>query len=174
MAEDLDVGSEDSGKSNKKKLIIIIAAALLLLVLGGGAAVFFLLGGEDTSQAAAEPTAEQNQDMGASAAGPAIYLQLDPAFVIDFLVNGKQRYLQLNMTVKARDPELVDAIKIYMPSIRNSLVLLFASQSFEELQTTNGKLALKTAAVEAINGILQQESGKSGIEEVLFTNFVMQ
>ncbi|MFT2110258.1 flagellar basal body-associated FliL family protein [Marinomonas sp. 2405UD68-3] len=170
--EDLDVGGESGEKGSKKKLIIIIVALLLVLGSGGGAA-FFLLGGEDEAEVNAEESADVG-DVGAAATGPAIYLELDPAFVIDFIVANKQRYLQLNLTVKSRDQTQIDEIKIHMPLIRNSLVLLFASQSFEELQTLEGKMALKAASVESINNILTQETGSGGVEDVLFTNFVMQ
>lgn len=172
MAEDgLDVGEEEGKKGGKKKLIIIIIA-LLLVLGGGGGAAFFLLGGEDE----AEVGTEESVDAGASASatGPAIYLELDPAFVVDFIVANKQRYLQLNLTVKSRDQVKVDAIKVHMPLIRNSLVLLFANQNFDELQSLDGKMALKAAAIESINSILTQETGSGGVEDVLFTNFVMQ
>lgn len=172
MAEDgLDVGAEDTKKGGKKKLIIILVA-LLLVLGGGGGAAFFLLGGEE--DAVADETAAVEIDAGASADGPAIYLELEPAFVVDFLVASKQRYLQLNMTVKSRDQVQIDSIKIHMPLIRNSLVLLFSSQDFAGLQTMAGKLALKAASVDAINAILTQETGAAGVEDVLFTNFVMQ
>jgi flagellar FliL protein len=174
MADDnLDVGAEDGKKGGKKKLIIILVAVLLVLGLGGGAAFYFLMGEED--EAVADPeVAAATTDLGASTDGPAIYLDLDPAFVIDFMVAGKQRYLQLNLTVKSRDSVQVDALKVHMPLIRNSLVLLFASQGFDDLQTLSGKMTLKAACVDAINNILTQETGKGGVEDVLFTNFVMQ
>ena len=171
--EDLDVTAEEGAKGGKGKLIIIIVAAVLVLAIGGGAA-FFLLSDSSEDDAAAADSAETSQDVGAAATGPAIYLKLDPAFVVDFIVDGKQRYLQLNLTVKSRDQAQIDAIKIHMPLIRNSLVLLFSSQVFSELQSTEGKLALKDASVESINTILQQETGAAGVEDVLFTNFVMQ
>lgn len=170
--EDLDVTAEEGAKGGKGKLIIIIVAAVLVLAIGGGAA-FFLLSDSSEEDAAAD-SVEASQDVAVAATGPAIYLKLDPAFVVDFIVDGKQRYLQLNLTVKSRDQGQIDAIKIHMPLIRNSLVLLFSSQVFSELQSTEGKLALKSASVESINTILQQETGAAGVEDVLFTNFVMQ
>ncbi len=172
MAEDdLDVGEEGGKKGGKKKLIIIIAV-LLLVLGGGGAAAFFLLGGEEETAESAEEGGDAGEEVVTT--GPAIYLELDPAFVIDFVVANKQRYLQLNLTVKSRDQAQIDAIKIHMPLIRNSLVLLFANQSFDDLQTLEGKMALKTASIESINNILTQETGAGGMEDVLFTNFVMQ
>ncbi|WP_067099749.1 flagellar basal body-associated FliL family protein [Marinomonas atlantica] len=173
MADDeLDVGAEEGKKGGKKKLIIIIVVALLVLGGGGAAAYLFLFSGDDTEEAADGEAASAEEMVQLD--GPAIYLDLDQAFVVDFMVSGKQRYLQLNMTLKSRDQGQIDAVKLHMPLIRNSLVLLFSSQSFDELQTVDGKKALKVASVETINSILTQETGLGGIEDVLFTNFVMQ
>lgn len=172
MAEDgLDVGAEEGKKGGKKKLIIIIVAALLVLGGGGAAAYFFLFSGDDAESAEGESAAAEEM---VQTDGPAIYLELEDPFVVDFMVSGKQRYLQLNMTLKSRDQGQIDAVKLHMPLIRNSLVLLFSSQSFDELQTLEGKQALKASAVETINKILTEETGLGGIEDVLFTNFVMQ
>jgi flagellar FliL protein len=78
------------------------------------------------------------------------------------------------MATKSKSAIQTNALTLHMPLIRNSLVLLFSSQSFADLQTEEGKVALKAAAVDAINGILEQETGQGGIDDVLFTNFVMQ
>ncbi|GAB3480935.1 flagellar basal body-associated FliL family protein [Marinomonas epiphytica] len=170
MAEDdLDVGGEETKKGGKKKLIIILAVVLVLLIGGGAAAYFLFLSGPAESEEGEGVNAEE-----VVLEGPSIYLELDSPFVVDFMVAGKQRYLQLNMTLKSRDAAQIDAVKVHMPLIRNSLVLLFSSQSFEELQTIEGKKALKLAAVESVNGILEQETGRGGIDDTLFTNFVMQ
>ncbi|MEL0637914.1 MULTISPECIES: flagellar basal body-associated FliL family protein [Marinomonas] len=164
---DVDTGSEKKG--GKKKLIIILAVVLVLLAGGGAAAYFFLFSSAD-GPASDGVTAEE----ALPTSTPSIYLKLDAPFVVDFMVDGRQRYLQLDMTIMSKDQVQIDAVKVHMPLIRNSLVLLLSSQSFDALQTMNGKEALKKSALEAINGILQQETGKSGIDGVLFTNFVMQ
>jgi flagellar protein FliL len=166
MAEEdgLDIGAEE-GKSGGKKKLIIIIALFLVLVGGGAGAYFFLFSGSDDSAESAEA---------ALANEPSTYLALDPAFTVDFIVGGKQRYVQLNMSIKSKNVEQINAVTLHMPLVRNSLVLLFSSQSFDELQTAEGKMALKNAALDAINGILEQETGQGGIDAVLFTNFVMQ
>ncbi|TDO98297.1 flagellar basal body-associated FliL family protein [Marinomonas balearica] len=172
--ENLDVSAEDGKKGGKKKLIIILVAVLVLLGGGGAAAYLFLFSGDEPP---AEDAAVEEVDAQAQAIqteGPAIYLELDQPFVVDFMVAGRQRYLQLNMTLKSRDQVQIDAVKVHMPLIRNSLVLLFSSQSFDELQTVEGKKALKQAALESVNNILTQETGAGGMQDVLFTNFVMQ
>ena len=170
MAEDdgLDIGAEEGKSGGKKKLIIIIL--LVLFLVGGGAAAYFLFfSGSDSADGG---DSAESADMVSNE--PSTYLALDPAFIIDFMVDGRQRYVQLNMTVKSKNTEQINAVTLHMPLIRNSLVLLFSSQSFVDLQTADGKEALKKASLDAINGILEQETGQGGIDAVLFTNFVMQ
>lgn len=164
----LDIGAEEKKSGGKKKLIIIVVLALLLLGGGGAAAYFFLFSGSDDSAVPAE------EGVAVVPTEPSVYLALDPAFTVDFMIDGRKRYLQLNMTVKSRNSGQVDALKLHEPLIRNSLVLLFSSQSFDELKTVEGKTALKESALNAINGILEQETGQGGMDAVLFTNFVMQ
>jgi flagellar FliL protein len=58
--------------------------------------------------------------------------------------------------------------------IRNSLILLFSGQVYEELQTDEGRELLRQAALAELQTIIEKELGKPGIEKVLFTNLVMQ
>ena len=61
-----------------------------------------------------------------------------------------------------------------MPLIKNRLVMLFGGEVYEELQTDEGRELLRQKALEAVKEITEQELGKSDIEQILFTNFVMQ
>ncbi len=158
--DDLDIGGDSGASGGKKKLIIIIALALVLLGAVAGGVYYFFFSGDDID------SVEEYT--------PSVYFEFDPAFTVDFIVDGKQRYLQLSLTVKSKDMEPINSVTLHMPLIRNSLVLLFSSQSFANLQTDEGKQALKQASVDAINKILEQETGEGGIDSVLFTNFVMQ
>ncbi len=83
-------------------------------------------------------------------------------------------------------PELESLLTLHMPAIRNGLVMLLSSKNFDELQTEEGKETLRAEALEIIRGQLQKErealiaSGNgdkvssANVEQVLFTNFVMQ
>lgn len=105
---------------------------------------------------------------------PAIYLPVDPAFVVNFAAQGKARFLQVTVEVMTRDPHMPDQIKLHMPVIRNNLMLLFSSQSYDGVSTLEGKEALREEALEVVQQILEEETGDPGVEAVYFTSFVMQ
>jgi len=173
----------DAGAKKKKKLFLMIgiAVALIAISIGGTIAALKIL-----SPAPPSGTAEAEEEHVESALAPAIYYEMKPNFTINFNVNGRQRYLQASMTLLYRDPLLEELLKLHMPAIRNGLVMLLSAKNFDELQTNEGKETLKEEALEIIRSQLQKEqealvaSGKSdevspaNVEQVLFTNFVMQ
>ncbi len=156
-------GEEQQAPSSKKKLIIIIALAVLVLGVAG-AATFFLMGGEESEEGAAEAEV---------VVAPAIYLEVKPAVLATLSVDGKQRYMQVSLSVMSREQTALDAVEYHMPSIRSKLNILYGGVDFKLAQTVEGKEALRAESLNIINGVLEAE-GEALIEEVYFTNFVMQ
>jgi len=128
----------------------------------------------DEGDADSEDTEEDIDEEGDGETQPAIYLPIDPAFVVNFASQGKARFLQVTVEVMTRDPLMPDHIKLHMPVIRNNLMLLFSSQSYDGVSTLEGKESLREEALEVVQQILEEETGDPGVEAVYFTSFVMQ
>lgn len=186
MAEDKDdQDNDDSGEaaakkspmSGKKKLIILVATGLLV-ILGSIGGTLWLLGvfeGGDEAEMAAADTAAQTTDKPAvNKPKPAMYFPIKPAFIVNFPTQGRQRFLQVDITVMTRDPDIFGALQSNLPLVKNRLVMLLSGQVYKELQTDEGKEMLRQKALQALRDLMQQEVGKNDIEQVLFTNFVMQ
>lgn len=105
---------------------------------------------------------------------PAIYYPIQPPIIVNFDARGRQRFLQAELALMTRDQDVISAIELHMSMIRNSLILLIGSHLFEELQTAEGKEILRQQCLQEVQRLMEQEIGKPGIEQVLFTNFVMQ
>ena len=159
---------KDPAVKGKLKLILLLVLALLLAIgLSVGATWFFLHKSE--SKPAAEPAAAA-----ANVKQPAIYESMSPAFVVNFNQNGRQRYMQVSITMQARDQAALEALKVHMPVIRNNLVMLFSGQSFDTLATPVGQEMLRQKATASVQEVAQKEVGKVVVEQLLFTNFVLQ
>ena len=52
--------------------------------------------------------------------------------------------------------------------------MLFSQQNFAELMKPEGKVALREQATAKVKEIAQRETGADVVEQVLFTNFVVQ
>ena len=61
-----------------------------------------------------------------------------------------------------------------MPVLRNRLVLLLAGQDFEALSTPAGRESLRQQITADVQALAEAEVGTATVEQVLFTNFVLQ
>lgn len=86
----------------------------------------------------------------------------------------KQRFMQVYVSVKAQNEAAIAQVEKHAPLIRNNLNLLFAKQDFESLQTPEGKEEMRQAATKALQEVLAKYGSGETIDQVLFTNLVMQ
>lgn len=182
MAEkEQDQGAEaEAGGGGKKKLILLIVLALVLIgvSVGGTLVALNMLGGDEP---AATAVAEGGEAVAAEAAAavpatktPAIYYPLMPSIIVNFNSQGKQRYLQADVSLMVREDDVVAALEQHSAMLQATLLMLFGAQDYNELQTAEGRELLRQQSLEALRQKLEAEIGKPGIEQVLFTNFVMQ
>ena len=158
---------KDPVAKGKLKLIIVMVVALLLAVgLSVGATWFFMHNAQSNAAPAPETAVVGKQ--------PAVFEQLAPAFVANYNQNGRQRYMQVSITMMARNQGDLDALKVHMPVIRNNLVMLFSGQDFATLASPVGQEMLRQKATASVQEVAQKELGKVVIEQLLFTNFVLQ
>ncbi|MCF6762021.1 flagellar basal body-associated protein FliL [Pseudomonas fragi] len=156
---------KDPAVKGKLKLIIMIVVAVLLAIgLSVGATWYFM----HSPKSEAVPQADVNVKL------PAIYEPMAPAFVVNFNANGRQRYMQVSVTLQARDPADLKALMVHMPVIRNNLVMLFSGQTFDDLATPVGQEILRQKTTASVQEVAQKELGKVVIDQALFTNFVLQ
>jgi flagellar protein FliL len=182
MAEENEDKNEDQGAEGKKKagflaankklVIGIVVGVLLLLCSVGG--TLFMLGFFDGSESDEQEVEEVSEEPEVAKPASAMYFPIKPAFVVNFPTQGRQRMLQADITVMTRDMEVFTALQTHLPLIKNRLVMLLGGEVYEDLQTDEGKELLRQKALQALQDIVQQEIGKSDVEQVLFTNFVMQ
>ena len=180
MAEDekdTDNESEERPEKEKKKiisknLIIIAVLGLVLVGVSVGGTIFALKMFGSSPAAEGEEVLEEAQ--AEPAASPAIYYPLKPALIITYQAKGRHRYAQIGITLMFRDEDLVGAIELHKPMILNSLNMIISGQNYQEVQTAEGKEILRLQCLEELQRLMQQEIGKPGIEQVLFTDFVMQ
>jgi len=195
-AKDKDKAKQEPAANggSKKKLLIIIAAAVLVLGGGGAGAFFFMhksAADEEVSadsgegeQADAKDTkkekgkAKGKKDKKGKAAepkAPAIYVEFQPPFVVNFDAKGVMRFLQVSMQVMTRDHETSELIKLHDPKIRNNMLLLLGSQTIDTISTMEAKEELRKKALETIAKIVEDEGGEGKkVEDLFFTSFVMQ
>lgn len=203
-AEEEGQAQETGGNQKKKKLFIMIGIGVLLMALsiGGTLIAVKMMSPDKKSDDSEEVVDEEAEVEEETPAAPAIYFTMTPNFTVNFNVDGRQRYLQAEITLLYRNPEVETLLRLHMPAIRNQLVMLLSGKSFDELQNSESREKLKAESLAAIQSILDKENAALNkknseeeesdeeeedeeesdeekvpplvIEQVLFTKFVMQ
>ena len=173
MAEE-DQAPASGGGKKKLILMVVIGIVLVGLSVGGTLLALKFLGGSDAEETSVDGAEADVAEVVEIAKAPAIYYPLKPTIIVNFNARGKQRYLQADISLMVRDDDVVAAIEEHSVMLQHSLLMLFSGQDYSELQTAEGKELLRQMALGEIQRLLEQEIGKPGVEQVLFTSFVMQ
>ena len=157
-----EVEQADAEEKKKSPLVLFIVVGIVLVAASIGGTVFFMSSGGD------EEVVEETVDPAA------IYFAINPKFQTNYEVNGRQRLFQLAVSLVTREQDVINALATHAPTIKSRLVILLSGQKFDALQTPEGREALRSECLAAVQEILNNEIGKPGVEKVLFTDFVMQ
>ena len=162
----------EQASGGKKKLILLVVLGLLLIGLSVGGTIVALKLTQPAS------VAEEGEDIAVddvpAPPAPAIYYPLNPEYILNIDARGRRRYLRLDLTVMTREDDVIAAIELHRPTIDHTVNLIAGGQVFEEVQTAEGKEFLRLQLLKELQIVFEKEIGKPGIEQVLFTNFVMQ
>ncbi|TQV65401.1 MAG: flagellar basal body-associated FliL family protein [Halothiobacillaceae bacterium] len=192
MAEAKKTEEAVEKKSGGSKLVVILLIVVILLlggVLGGGAYLF--LSGKLTPQGAAQVAdAEGHAEEGehkkpkkekkdkAHAAPTYVLIGEEKApFTVNLAETSEADYLQVEVQVLISDPAVEGAIKTHMPLLKSKLGALFSQQKSAEIKTAQGREQLRLHALEEVRkvmGSMTDTVDPEDIEDLLFTNFVMQ
>lgn len=191
--DELELDVKATKPAGKGKLIMLIAAIMLLSTGSVIGVLYFMgmLGSNDGASAKVEDKHEAGKDKKELAIKPAFYLNLQPAFVVNFEDQTHASYLQIEMQVMARSKEILDQVSKHMPVIRNNILLILSAQKFEQVSTRAGKEQLQKTVLEDVQKVVAdsihaQEAAEhkdkkkespqkiENVEQVYFTSFIMQ
>ncbi len=158
---------QENGKKGGMLKWIIIAVVLIVLGVGGyfGYTMFFAAPAED---AATEEMAQGDEQAPLeNLEGTLVPL---PVFLVNLADPLGRRYLKLGLEVEVRDPEAQAALSKYEAKIKDTLLLLLSSKTYDSLSTMQAKMELKQEVVDRLNQII----GNGSVLRVYITEMVIQ
>ena len=104
------------------------------------------------------------------------YVELKPTFVTNFGVsdNGRLRYIKADITVRVSNKDAEYAARYHLPALRNRMVMLLSRQDESTVSSSYGRETIKVEALAELREVLQAEEGEGYIDDLMFTNFVVQ
>ena len=174
------MAEEDVQEAPKKKrtglLKWLVILAVILGILGAGgwyAYTKYFAGAVKDAGGGQEGTAgEHGKDETQAKEGGQAFKDLItlPTFVVNLADPLGRRYLKLTMDVEVADAKAAEELNGSLPKVRDAVILLLSSKSYQELSTMESKIALKTEVVERLNQVL----GGPKVLHVYFTEMVVQ
>lgn len=182
-------------KPKSKKLLFIIIGVVVLALVGAGAALFLMKknqaedgegDGSEETHAAETPKNDPKT--------PPTFLPLD-AMVVNLADEGGNRFVQMAITLQLADPKVAEEIKVFMPTIRNSILMLISQRTAEQILKIEGKEALIKEIIGEVSLVMgydyedpnaEPEADTKGkkpkrkrpvynpIQGVLFSSFIVQ
>ena len=154
-------GGEEAPK--KKGMLLIIVGVLVLAIGGGGFFAYkkFLAPHPAISEeekAKKEPVEKEGE-----------IFALEP-FVVNLSDPKGKRYLKVTVTLELETPAAVSKAEKSVPKMRDMVIMMLTSLTFEEIMTPEGKIRVRDELLERFNLILRPERVKS----LFFTDFVVQ
>lgn len=151
---------------SKTVLIIIISVAVLFMGMVG--AGFFILWNK-ISQVPVDPSkvAEMAVEEEENVIGPLYPLD---TMIVNLSDDGGKRYLRVTMALELSDPDSVETIESRLPQIRDAVLMILPTKTYDDVSTTDGKIALRNQIMEKINTLMT----KGRVNNIYFTEFVVQ
>jgi len=160
---------DDAPKPKKRSKLVWIVLGVVLLAGIGGAAWFML------RPATAAAHVDESKAAGATAtvAAPPVFLNLEP-FTVNLIEENGDHYLQVGVVYQMADNKAVDTAKVYMPVLRNKLLLLLSSKRPSELASLEGKNKLVAELIGAARESVPGGPPERGVVSAYLSAFVIQ
>ncbi|AVJ25170.1 flagellar basal body-associated protein FliL [Pseudomonas sp. MF6751] len=122
------------------------------------------------------PMAAQAEEAKEGEAPKVSYISLSPPFVGNYGLDGtaKLKVYKADIALRVTGTEAAAAVKANDPLIRNQLVALFTQQTSEAMSTVEGKEKLRQEALKQTQQVMNDETGKPMVEDLLFNNLIIQ
>jgi flagellar FliL protein len=104
------------------------------------------------------------------------YITLSPPFVGNYGLDGtpKLKVYKADVALRVTGDEAAKLVKANEPLIRNQLVALFAQQTTEAMNNVEAKEKLRQEALKQTRQVMNDETGKPVVEDLLFNNLIIQ
>lgn len=103
------------------------------------------------------------------------YVALGEAMVLNLATDGPRlAFVQLKADILVRDEINVEQVKLHIPALRHQMILMISEQNVANVKSALEREKLRKSITEKVSSVYKELTGSDDIEEVLFTNFLVQ
>jgi len=183
-------------RKGKVLLIVLVAAVFILIIVLLGFIFLVAMSKKGTGGNTAGDPAPPPPPPAVSAPAvphpsaidlnrPPVFVQLEP-FTVNLRAEegGDSHYLQTDISLRVHDQKTADALKGWMPEIRNRVNLILGSKSFRDVQDDFGHEKIQSEILRGLNTMFgvppppieapQAQAPLGPVQGVLFSSFIIQ
>ena len=151
-----------------KKMLMIVAGVFLFLMIVT-AVLFFVFWGRisETKHHPAESPVNLEKRVEPGEGKKVFALK---TFVVNLADPGGKRYLRVGIVLAFKEIALDRELEEKLPRVRDKILMILPSKTFDDIKTSAGKAALKAEIVNGLNSFLKQ----GRISDLYFEEFVVQ
>lgn len=167
MADEPEVQvEEDAPPKKKSKALFFIIISLCVILVGGGGFYAYVkfIGPQQTPEAGQAPAA-----LAPPADTVGEIFALEP-FVVNLADPKGKRYLKVQLKLEVESPEALERIQKAAPKLRDLVIIMLTSLTFEEVMTPEGKIRIRDELLERFNQVMRPDR----VKNIYFTEFVVQ
>ena len=153
--------------TRKKLIVFIVIPAILVSVIGGVCFVVWKKTSFFSSQTEKEPESEKVPENNSEVIRSVYSLD---TFIVNLAAKGGRRFLRVTMHLELKDESLAGEIDKRLSQIRDSILMILPTKRFEDINSVEGKIALRDEVMIKLNSLLKDGS----ITNIYFVEFVIQ
>ena len=160
MAEEEKEQAAEAPPKKSKTMLFVILGVVVLAAGGGG---FFAYTKMTAKPAATEaPKPEPKPVVG--------QIHAMSPFTVNLADPKGRRYLKVRIQIEVADEKALDIVKQADPLLRDQVIMLLTSLSFEEVMTPEGKIRIREELLDRFNRVLKPVR----VKNIYFTEFIVQ
>ncbi|MFC3285184.1 flagellar basal body-associated protein FliL [Litchfieldella rifensis] len=157
-----------SSTAGTRKPWWLLGILIILFSMGSSVAVFYFMDGRADAPVQAEVAPEPKR-------GPVpIFVKIEPFTVNVQSRDYDQRLLYVGLSLQVGDEMTRELLEEHMPQVRSRLLMLLSSQQAETLTTPDGKQALSARILTLFERPLTDPQPPLAVNDVLYTEFIVQ
>ncbi|ABZ74672.1 flagellar basal body-associated protein FliL [Shewanella halifaxensis HAW-EB4] len=101
------------------------------------------------------------------------YYGFEPEIVTNYISNRKKLgYVRLSVELMVKKPEQLVSLERHDPLLRAAIVEILGNQTEAKVKSLTGKEEIRRQCYEKVNQLLEQETGKPLVVNLLFTKYL--
>lgn len=102
------------------------------------------------------------------------YVSLGDPMVLNLSGGKRLTFLQISADVLVADSDAERTIKVHVPAIRHSLIMLLSEQNAKDIKSPVRREEIRQQATARVKGLIADLSGSQDVSDVLFSSILVQ